>query len=664
MFVLVESFHSTDVDFQPDLGCASILGAAQKTGIEAEYIHGQIKVLEHLFNDDFEVLLSLLTKLDTQQYPDLALRKDADFGQILEEGRKYYRLFYNKKSPQPYFNFRAVKAFFKYFHLLQDGLIAIIKMGLADQLSFFDQYVEEILDYDPDLIGFSLSYGFDDISKIIRRKIKQHSDIPIVVGGSCTPFIDYRNYSQIFQEEFIDYLIVGQGDLAFPRLFQHVNNCEPPRNIPNVYYQTSQGIEGTPPEIVQDLDSLPFPNYSKSNLDGYFSPVRILPLQSSRGCSWGRCAFCSHEAYSQGNYRTMSVARTIELLEHLYQTYHTSFLSFNDAEIPAQRIEKICDEIISSSFLNGRLNIRLYGRLDSDFLKPRLFEKMAEAGIIAINWGMESGNQRILNLMRKGTRVAEAGQILQAAHNAGIYNSVFFIFGFPGETEKERWDSIDFINQHQEVIDLILFGPLSLNKRSPMGQDPDRWGVVLTENENWFMKNGHLDSKKAEEIVNDLGRLFIVGKIAGKKTHVFGYYESARFMIYLFSAFGWVEPEDVKNRFDSDEYLNLFPIIPRTFKPGTDSKEISFYDFSQFFSFDAYLHANRSLSAFEAALIKAADGKRNIAAIIEKTINEFEDKISPEEVRVHAHTFFKDIFDHHWGLAFQYPVRASKPIES
>jgi hypothetical protein len=464
---------------------------------------------------------------------------------------------------------------------------------------------------------------------------------------------------------FVDYLIVGQGDLAFPRLFEYVVSSEAPKNIPNVYYQTSQGIEGTTPEVVQDLDALPFPEFSQMNLDGYFSPLRILPVQSSRGCSWGQCAFCSHEAYSQGTYKTMSISRVINLLEHIYQTYNTSFISFHDAEIPPSRIEQICDGILASSILKDRLNVKMMGRFDRGFLKSGFLEKMAEAGVVAIEWGLESGNQRILNLMRKGIRVDDAEQIVEAAHAAGIHNALFMIWGFPGETQVERQDSIDFIHRHQSAIDIILSGKFFIPRLSPMGKDPDRWGVILDENGDWKMKTGDYNSEQAELLGEKMKKLYLCGEISTKRSVAFGLYNhfiSDRNQLHITSGLKWIQPELLIQRLDSNHCGHIFPIIPGTFVDEGSGNEFIFYDFSKPYHIDAFVHKKSVLSSIEKAVTLESDGTKNISEILQKVSLIFGERFCEQEIQSQALDYFRIVFENSWGLAFRYPVNAKKSI--
>jgi hypothetical protein len=110
---------------------------------------------------------------------------------------------------------------------------------------------------------------------------------------------------------------------------------------------------------------------------------------------------------------------------------------------------------------------------------------MADSGCKYLLWGVESGSQRILDLMDKGSQVAEVAGVLQRAHATGIHNHVFVICGFPTETEAEYSQTIRFLDENKEYIAAVHRGPFSLERESPIFEEQGRFGITRS----WLIRD-------------------------------------------------------------------------------------------------------------------------------------------------------------------------------
>ena len=114
-------------------------------------------------------------------------------------------------------------------------------------------------------------------------------------SSKCTVYIDYTGF-------------VGENISTYNYRFNatdgtYINSLESGSFILN--------IEKNDLGVINNLDKLPYPDYSQFDLDLYLTPKRILPLQTARGCSWRKCAFCSHHAIDLGNYKTFSIIKSV-----------------------------------------------------------------------------------------------------------------------------------------------------------------------------------------------------------------------------------------------------------------------------------------------------------------------------------------------------------------
>jgi len=106
-----------------------------------------------------------------------------------------------------------------------------------------------------------------------------------------------------------------------------------------------------------------------------------------------------------------------------------------------------------------------------------LFPPLRESGLVSISFGIESGNQRILDSMRKGTKVDIVQKVLSESRQAGIKNIVFIMFGFPGEDEASFIDTMDFLRSNCKNVDIVSASVFGLQKGSYVYAHPEEFGV-------------------------------------------------------------------------------------------------------------------------------------------------------------------------------------------
>jgi hypothetical protein len=119
-----------------------------------------------------------------------------------------------------------------------------------------------------------------------------------------------------------------------------------------------------------------------------------------------------------------------------------------------------------------------------DFAPDHLLN-MAESGCKYLLWGLESGNQRVLDLMDKGSKVEDVSWVLKRAYAAGINNHVFMICGFPTETEQEFAQTVKFLDDHKDYIYAVHRGTFSLEPESPIFEEQKRFGITRS----WLVKD-------------------------------------------------------------------------------------------------------------------------------------------------------------------------------
>ena len=173
-----------------------------------------------------------------------------------------------------------------------------------------------------------------------------------------------------------------------------------------------------------------------------------LGIFGSRGCI-NQCVFCN-EGRFWGFYRARSGENIFgEVVSHS-QKYKISHFTFHDSLMNGnlKQMEAFCELIIERG-----LDISWDGQgLIRGDVTPPLLKKFRKAGCHSISYGMESGSDKVLRLMRKGFTRDIAERVIRDTHQAGISVTLNFMFGFPGEGEKEFNDTLDFIKRNREYI--------------------------------------------------------------------------------------------------------------------------------------------------------------------------------------------------------------------
>jgi radical SAM superfamily enzyme YgiQ (UPF0313 family) len=144
---------------------------------------------------------------------------------------------------------------------------------------------------------------------------------------------------------------------------------------------------------------------------------------------------------------------------------------FIDDMIPKKRLLELA-EMIKPLKVTWMCQLRPTKDLDQETL-----EKLFASGLRVVLWGVESGSQRILDLMRKGTIVEDNEATLQRSHQLGIKNVLYIMFGFPTETENEFLETVNFLQRNKEDVDLLSISTFGLQQGTPIFKNPEKFGV-------------------------------------------------------------------------------------------------------------------------------------------------------------------------------------------
>lgn len=293
----------------------------------------------------------------------------------------------------------------------------------------------------PDAIGItSLSQTFTSALQAADAAKAVHPETPVILGGPHVTFLD----RQTLQENpVVDAVVRREGEETILELADRLEEGEGFEGVRGVTYRDGEGIHRNPDRpFIEDLDGLPFPAYDLIPVDRYgtLGGRRIFLILSSRGCPY-QCEFCSMRLLDGAKFRSRSPESTVEEIAHV-QAHGADAFSFCDETFTLRpgRVEEICRRIIAEG-----LDIPWDCQTRADRLSPELLRLMRRAGCELICIGAESGSQRILNAMKKGTTVQQNLDAVNMIQEAGIPASVSTMMGYPGETEEDVEKTVDFI---------------------------------------------------------------------------------------------------------------------------------------------------------------------------------------------------------------------------
>lgn len=298
--------------------------------------------------------------------------------------------------------------------------------------AFVAECAAEILALRPRIVGFTTMFDQTCASLAVAKAIKASPDPPLVVfgGANCEGEMGRQLLASV---EWIDNVCTGEGDEVFPAYVESVARTGVPPAIAGM--PGREAVSASPdPALIRDLDALPFPNYHDYVDRLRASPVRDdlkirLPFQSSRGCWWGakqHCTFCGLNGQGMA-YRSKTSDTVLRELSTLFDTYGIAKFSSVDNILDMRHIAGVFPRLRDDGpaldlFYEVKANLR--------------FEQLAllkAGGVTAIQPGLESLDNDVLRLMKKGCTALHNIQLLRWCKELGIEVAWNLLGGFPEE---------------------------------------------------------------------------------------------------------------------------------------------------------------------------------------------------------------------------------------
>jgi anaerobic magnesium-protoporphyrin IX monomethyl ester cyclase len=347
--------------------------------------------------------------------------------------------------------------------------------------------VDSLLAEQPDLVGFTLPFSFQFFEMLkLAKLIKQRAPhVKIVVGGPTFNDYAYRLFENADLSPWIDFGVAGEGERALVGLANALANGTPFDAVPNLHW-----FEGEPgaktvrksplPPDVPDLNEFPSPDFRGITFDHYLSPARIANLQTSRGCYYGKCTFCG-DGFRR-NFRLRAPDKIYDDVKKIHVDCGVDHFLFWDSLAPPKTLKHVALNIKKN---NDRIWWFAETKFEKPYTNPELMKTLGEGGCRFLQFGFESGSQRVLDLIDKGNDIERVDVILGLMKQNRIHAGVSWFIGFPTATPQEDLATYDFVATREDRIVMSVYaGTFMLGRDTLVYANPERYGIKIVEKDD------------------------------------------------------------------------------------------------------------------------------------------------------------------------------------
>nr|MDO8076668.1 radical SAM protein [Candidatus Freyarchaeota archaeon] len=368
--------------------------------------------------------------------------------------------------------------------------------------------IEKIKKYKPDIVGAgSVTMNYPHAKRIL--KLAKDEGATTIIGGPHATFADKE---VLAEAPWIDIVVRREGEYT---LLDIVKGRDL-KDIKGITYREDGEIIRNPDrELLMNLDELPFPARHLIPLSKYIAYKTGCSMITGRGCP-NRCIFCVGPKMTSRRMRFRNPKLCVDEMEEILDYGFDEIVVEDDTfTINKKHVFAICDEIISRGLkfkwsANARVNT----------VTKEMLEKMYEAGCIFIQYGVESGNQEILNTSKKGITLEQVREAVRIAKEVGMGVLSSFIIGLPGETKETIKETMEFAESLGTYYGYHVLAPFP---GTEVRERADELGVkILTD--NWLRYDANRAVTETEgvsaEYMNKIVKDFYKGVLQYQKNQV------------------------------------------------------------------------------------------------------------------------------------------------
>lgn len=397
------------------------------------------------------------------------------------------------------------------------GLLSIASTLVDDyEVEIIDQRIDEkwaekveLKSRDSICVGVTSMTGVQIANVIeISRIAKKHTKL--IWGGVHPTLLPH----QTLQNKYIDIIVLGEGEVTFPLLLKALKDPKRFEHIRGIGYKDSKGIHVNELRFL-DMNTVPNLPYHLLEIEKYLTKregfKRCLSLETSRGCPHD-CSFCSNPIIHKRLWSCLNVENLIQKTKYLQNRFKLDGIVYQEDNffVNILRVKKFCEAIQKDINIGWKANCRISYLLNKDSAFLKMLEK---GGCKVLQFGVESGTNRILKLVNKGITIEDILKVNSKLAKGDLICRYNFIVGIPTETQEEIQSTLDFIeklqseNANLDTPFLNLYTPwpgtklfdLSIEKGFKSPNTLDGWSKF-----NWNTWNLPWLDKKTSKVLEDV----------------------------------------------------------------------------------------------------------------------------------------------------------------
>ena len=333
---------------------------------------------------------------------------------------------------------------------------ALIKKGYNPKIIHdyaSEQVFERIIDESSDalMVGFTtktsprLKYIYE-----LSKKLKDINKNIIVWGGVHASL----TAEETIKNDFIDFIVVGEGEIAMPKLADAIANGKSFEKINGlVFKKNEKAIINEQNNFIKDLDEYE-PRWDLVDVERYLGKTKELVLIESRGCP-SRCSYCYNVSFNKRMWRAHSADFVVNMVNELRKKHEIRSVAFYSDNFAVNKKRAL--DIVN------KLNLPWSAEIRADYFEEDFVRYLANTKCKRLYIGAESGSDKVLGILKKDIKTSSIEKAVKIARDNGIEITCAFMTGIPGENEDDRNATLDFIHMLVNDYKIDIDGPKFLN---------------------------------------------------------------------------------------------------------------------------------------------------------------------------------------------------------
>ena len=368
----------------------------------------------------------------------------------------------------------------------------------------------------PSLVGISVVTAKYKSALTLAELIKQINPRIKIIAGGIHPTLCPE---EMLKTGVFDYVVRGEGEYTILDLLNALKNGNPVRQIKGLSFTENGNIIHNPDrELIENLDTLPWSANRLILNKKDMVPDDFAHLIASRGCPYN-CIFCASYKLWTHRVRCRSPKNIVDEIKMIKEQYSPIYFYFQDDSFTINKdfVHRLCEQMI-----NEQLKVRWVCETRADLVTDELIKMLHRAGCFKIVLGAESGNEATLSRINKQVTKGQIRDAVRICKKNGLETSLYFMIGFPWETEKEINDTVRMMEEldpQYAVFSVATPYPgtelYSICQNEKLLPDSLDWSTFFHQSPEMFLTN-KLTREQTKKIIEEVAKKFVAHN---KKKH-------------------------------------------------------------------------------------------------------------------------------------------------